>query len=205
MTLHATARAVAAELPGWRHAPRERAYEHIAYVQHETGAEACLLRFANRAERIEIHGVFPKLPNGSIATPWMIGLRQDGQAIREPRITVAADRDPADIARDFRRRFETAFLDVWHRCAAYATRSTVEDDRAAQICADLVAMAPSGWVHEQDRRRSDHHGIVRFADGEHERWSGRVTVSAYRDTVDLDLHGLTPDEARRVVAALREP
>lgn len=199
MSIHAKTRAVAAELGDWSYSAG-RGFEHIAFLSHAaTGAEAALILWANRDTHIEVAGQWPTLPWGTDASPENIGLTHR-EGIRSPRIRCAANRSARDIARDFRRRFEGRYLDTWRRCYQYWTNAVVADDTRGALCAELVALAPSGAVSGDGRRRGEHRGIVRHGVGELDRWSGHVEVTSYG--IKLDLHGLTADEARRVLAAL---
>jgi hypothetical protein len=202
VTIHATAQAIARELGDWRHAPRERAYEHIAYLRHEdTGAEVSLYAPhypPGAKDKLEVKGVYPSpWGDGGTADPSYWGVVPYGS--HGPRIHVTATRSPEAIAAEFRRRFEPEFWPVWHAVQAKHTERLIEVDAADRLAEDLARLAPRGWVVPSRHRRNEAQVSLRHL--EEERWYGRAEV--YRSgKTHLELRDLTPDEARSVVAAL---
>ena len=130
-----------------------------------------------------------------------------GHLDSQPRATVRFGRKPESVARDLIRRVLTPGWTYQAEVAAEYDREEAAEARVAEVMDDLAAHVAGGWslrqIDSQARRRGSRPGLLSHP--EPCRW-GRLDATTRFDeiepTVTIELHGLTPEYARRVLAAL---
>jgi hypothetical protein len=201
MNLHATAQAVAAEIPGWRHAPAERVLDHIAYLRHEETGALLSIRAPNyppsRKHKLEIKGVYPSPYGDATGSAGDWGVVPYGTP--GPHIHVAATRTPHEIAFEIRRRFLPEFMPVWHTVQVKHTARLLEDDRRDRLLAALLATGDGSRY--QYGRAYDYRGSIHYRNDPHRT---HAEVEVYDDNVHLKLTSLPGAIALEVMQLIAE-
>ncbi len=196
------AAAVVACMPGWALAGTSRDAndsDQWAHLRHtETGAEISLSLTAwPRPVKIHVSGVWPRrTPRGAYGE----FMPRDSTPHA---INVSPDKGAPQIARDILRRLAPAFL-VEYAVQAARMTATLAREGTAREAAQRIANS-IGETTRPAQGASDPQKIWLSNIFRERRGTGAVTVFPNEDVayVDVELHGITPDEAIAILAALR--
>lgn len=179
--------AVAAELDGWR---MVTPHDHGASLYHgETGA-----RIYARPETSHAGTVLARLkltagvPDGASYSDGDYG-RHDQPV---PSITVGADRDTAQLARDIGRRITSAAITYHGDVAARMSRRLAAVDAQAKRARELSAVMGGAAREVRGTWRAD---VPQTASG---RLYGELTPDYGGETVRAELRGMTAAQAREL-------
>jgi hypothetical protein len=199
----ALARAVAGLLPGWKLGETSQTRDpgsrpQWAHIEHTSGAQLSLsFKAWPKPERIHVSGVWPRRqPNGAYGE----FMPKDAAPFS---INVGLSKSPAQIVRDVTRRMLDGYMAEYAvqagRLAATLAGEDVAAAAAARIAASIDAKANKGqgdshtiWLHDLFGERRGH-GDLKVSPGE----TGEPPY------VNLELHGITPDEAIQILMVLR--
>lgn len=187
---HTLARAIAANLPtGWQTV--ETPFDHAARIVGPDGVTIHLRveNYGAAAGRLILSG---GVPDGTSYPD------ADTHGVDTGRITVAADRDPAAIARDVTRRLLPVVVESWatvsDRIARRLNRAATRDTLAAELAGILGSRTYT--------RRGDVAADLpdRFAStpGVRAIAFGHMAPGYDGESVDVELRGISPDRAREL-------
>lgn len=141
--------------------------------------------------RIEISGGWPHGPHGA-ETP----RHYSGETA--PRITVAANREAAEVAREIRQRFLEPYLALHTTCVRRVREAEAYREGSLNNASRIAHAA--GVPNARMRNHGDHNRL--WFEGGGSTWHADVEVTG--DSVGINIRALSVDEAIRVVALLNE-
>jgi len=199
-SMHDRAAAVAALMPGWSLGETSHTTDRDgwAHIVHTSGAEISLsLKSWPKPERIHVSGIWPRRqPNGA----WGEFMPRDPAPYS---INVSPDKTAAQVARDIARRLEGPYL-AEYAVQAARMATTLAGEEAAGAAAARIAAAIGETVHSD---RGDTHTVWLSNTFDDRRGHGTLKVSPSDPGapahVVLELRGITPDEAIRILTVLR--
>lgn len=196
------ARMYAENMDGWRAEPGdERGADENALLVNDS--ERVKLRIATqwRTDRLTVRAVIP----------WQPGVSGVGVGAND--ISISSSRPPAAAAKDILRRAVPAAIDATRQYEANVERHKAMLAEVAAVRADLTAAAPAltprpgdesldfDWRPPQDDNGETQWGTVKLHTRfRHDPGTGAYTKDGYAG--DIDLHGLTLDQVKRVIRAL---
>ena len=140
--------------------------------------------------RIEIYGGYPRGPQGE----WML------YRAKVPKITVAKNRAPEQIAADIQRRFLPRYEQAFNRAQDEKKRLEEKLRRQAEIIAGLVSVLGYDRSHiRQYRDRVSFTGKTTGSDGEETHRIMGTAQIMFEDKIKLELRYVTPSLAQAII------
>lgn len=196
------ARAYAEHMDGWRAEPTpedQADRDRCAYLVHDGERVRLLLeRPWDKEGRLTIRPEFPWCP--------------DGGGPRAVSVGVSIHRGPAAIARDIMRRSVPAAIEGTRRWEQLVVAREARQVRAAALRAEMVAQCPDlqpwgidddlnfDWRPQGDTDSGQSGSIKLRTRYRFDSTAGSAKADGYQG--DVQLHGLTLDQVKRVVHAL---
>lgn len=147
-----------------------------------------------RADRIEVRGHYPQLPDGR---PWYPGSAR----LESDAITVAATRTPRAIAQDIARRFLPTYRAYLVK-ASEARASQIDWRSKTQVTYDKIVAASGGTIRPQTAKAGSDNEIT-----ERIYNVGGVSYGTLRvngDSVRFDQFSVTPEFAVKIAALMAQ-
>ena len=201
-SVSALAAAVAAQMIGWKLGETSLGRDQgdqWAHIVHAGGGEISISLKSHPKACLHVSGVWPRRPNGA----WGEFMPRDADRASYS-INVGLGKTPAQIARDIARRLEGPYLTEYARLAE-RMRATIAAEGGAAEAAARIAASIGG---KAQKGQGDNHTIwlADLFDGR--RGHGDLKVSPAGEGepayVDLELRGITPDEAVLILKLLRD-
>jgi hypothetical protein len=147
--------------------------------------------------RIEFDGHYPNYidERGSKQTVYPRNCGAIKYEAAAPSITVSNKKTAEQIAKDIQRRLLPVLVPVWHKCKAYADRTT-EHARILVAARESIAKMSGGKANDYDR-------VVHFSNGRVKYI--RPASGDEPTTIDIELSNVTIAQFQVILGALKTP
>jgi hypothetical protein len=173
------------------------------YLNNEAGEKLYIYFSAGYGnKRVNVSGVYPRNADGSYAGDVYYTLEERAKGIGQanygqvphPTITISPDKTPEQIARDIEKRFLPDYRDYRARVQAVVD---AHNDYESTTAASLLAVKGAQLTEYEARERKFSAYAVP------EEYSGaRYEVKASQKEIDIDIHNITIDQARAIIALI---
>lgn len=186
------ARGIAALLNGEHFSvePSEEGERHYVRLSAPDGRSFTLNSTWSGRGKLHVSGSYPRDGERYMGPREWGAIGYNEQA---PSINVSAEREPGPIARDIARRFLPEYTRVYRACVAKQQEQAAYRSTVNGIAEQLAALIPGAKLEEHDGTQR-----VSFYTSD----TGYGDLTAYSDTVNMELRSLPLALARQIAALL---